>query len=51
MHKELSKQSKVVDEAEKYQKERNKILADNEELHKTVKHLEQRYKKRAIILI
>lgn len=40
MHKELTKQSKVVDEAEKYQKEQDKILADNEELHNTVKHLE-----------
>ena len=47
LHKELSKQSKVVDEAEKYQKERNKILADNEELHKTVKHLEHEYKKKS----
>ena len=44
LHKELSKQSKVVDEAEKYQKEREKILADNEELHTTVKHLEYEYK-------
>ncbi len=46
MHKELSKQSKVVDEAEKYQKEQDKILADNEELHNTVKHLEHEYKKK-----
>lgn len=44
LHKELSKQSKVVDEAQKYQKERNKILADNENLHNTVKHLEHEYK-------
>ena len=44
LHKELSKQSKVIDEAEKYQKERDKILADNEELHNTVKHLEHEYK-------
>ncbi len=28
LHRELSKQSKVIDEAEKYQKERNKILAE-----------------------
>ena len=46
LHKELSKQSKVVDEAENYQKERDKILADNEELHNTVKHLEHEYKKK-----
>lgn len=44
LHKELSKQSKVIDEAEKYQKERDKILADNEELHNTVKTLEHEYK-------
>ena len=44
LHKELSKQSKVINEAEKYQKERDKILADNEELHNTVKHLEHEYK-------
>ena len=46
LHKELSKQSKVIDEAERYQKEQNKILADNEELHNTVKHLEHEYKKK-----
>ena len=44
MHKELSKQSKVIDEAEKYQKERDKILADNKELHHTVKNLEHEYR-------
>lgn len=44
LHKELSKQSKVVDEAVKYQKEREEILADNEELHNTVKNLEHKYK-------
>jgi hypothetical protein len=44
LHKELSKQSKVIDEAEKYQKERDKILADNEELHNSVKNLEHEYK-------
>lgn len=44
LHKELSKQSKVIDEAEKYQKERDKILADNKELHNSVKNLEHKYK-------
>ena len=43
MYKELSKQSKVIDEAEKYQKERDKILVDNKELHNTVKNLEHEY--------
>ena len=46
LHKELSKQAKVIEEAEKYQNERDKILADNEELHNTVKHLEKEYKKK-----
>ena len=45
LHKELSKQARVIEEAEKYQNERDKILADNEELHNTVKHLEKEYKK------
>lgn len=30
-----------------YQKERNSILADNEELHSTVRHLEHEYKKKS----
>ena len=47
LHKELSKQANVMKEAEKYQKERDKILADNEELHNTVKHLEKEYKKKS----
>jgi len=44
LHKELSKQSKIVDEAEKYQKERDKIIADNEELHNTVNNFGHEYK-------
>ena len=47
LHKELSKQTKVIEEAEKYQNERDKILADNEELNNTVKHLEKEYKKKS----
>ena len=47
LHKELSKQAKVIEEAEKYQNERDKILAYNEELHNTVKHLEKEYKKKS----
>ena len=43
LHKELTKQSKIIDEAQKYQKERNTILADNQELHNTVKNLEYEY--------
>ena len=44
LHKELSKQSKVVDEAVKYQKERDKIIADNERLNNKVRDLENEYK-------
>ena len=43
LHKELTKQTKVIDEAQKYQKERNSIIADNQELHNTVKNLEYEY--------
>ena len=50
LHKELSKQSKMIDEAEKYQKERNKILSNNEKLHNTVKHLEKEYKEKSFEL-
>ena len=50
LNKELSKQSKVVDEAEKYQKERDKILTYNEELINTVKKLEYEYKEKKEIL-
>lgn len=46
LNKELSKQSKIVDEATKYQKERDKILADNKELHNIVKNLEYEYKEK-----
>lgn len=49
LHKELLKQAKVIEEAEKYQNERDKILEDNEKLHNTVKHLEKEYKKKKII--
>ena len=43
LNKELSKQAKVVDEAVKYQKERDKIIADNKELHNTVQELKHEY--------
>lgn len=43
LHKELTKQSKIIDEAQKYQKERNSIIADNQELNNTVKNLEYEY--------
>ena len=44
LHKELSKQSKVIDEAEKYQKERDSIIADNKALTNKIEELEREYK-------
>ena len=44
LQQELTRQAKVIEVAEKYQKERDKILADNEELHNEVKQLEHEYK-------
>ena len=46
LHKELSKQSKLIDEAEKYQKERDKILADNQALHNQVENIKSEYKEK-----
>ena len=46
LQKELLKQVNLVNESEKYQKERDNILADNKELHNTVEHLEHEYKKK-----
>ena len=46
LHRELSKQAKVVNEAEKYQKERDKIIADNKELNSKVKKIENEYKEK-----
>ena len=47
LHKELSKQAKTIEKAEKYQTERDKIIADNKELNNTVKILEKEYKKKS----
>ena len=47
LHRELSKQVKVVNEAEKYQKERDKIIADNKELNSKVKKIESEYKEKS----
>ena len=46
LNKELSKQSKVVDEAVKYQKERNMIMADNRALHLEVENIKKEYQKK-----
>ena len=47
LHRELSKQAKVVNEAEKYQKERYKIIANNKELNSKVKKIENEYKEKS----
>ncbi|MBE5806494.1 MAG: hypothetical protein E7313_07325 [Clostridiales bacterium] len=44
LHKELSKQVVLVDKATKYEKERNKILSDNAELHTQVDNMNAEYK-------
>ena len=46
MHQQLLRQSKMVEEAEKYQKERNKIMADNRDLHKQVDDIKAEYKQK-----
>ena len=46
MHQQLLRQAKMVEEAEKYQKERNKIMADNRDLHKQVDNIKAEYKEK-----
>lgn len=46
MHQQLLRQAKMVEEAEKYQKERNKIIADNRDLHKQVDDIKAEYKQK-----
>lgn len=50
LHRELSKQSRVIKEAEKYQKERDTIIADNKELNNRVNELENEYKEKTPLL-
>ena len=50
LHKELSRQTNIVDDAEKYQIERDSIIADNKALHKKVNKLECEYKNKSIEL-
>lgn len=50
LHRELSRQTNLVRKAEKYQKERDKILADNQELHNIVNNLEKEYDNKAFDL-
>ena len=46
MNQQLLRQAKMVEEAEKYQKERNKIMADNIDLHKQVDNIKAEYKQK-----
>ena len=40
LHRELSRQTKIIEEAEKYQKERDSIITDNEKLHNQVENIQ-----------
>ena len=42
----MSKQAKVIEEAEKYQNEKDKILEDNKELHNQIKQIEIEFKEK-----
>ena len=46
LHKELSRQTKVIEEAEKYQKERDRIMSDNANLHNEVEQIKTEYKQK-----
>ena len=46
LHRELSRQTKIIEEAEKYQKERDSIITDNEKLHNQVENIQAEYKER-----
>ncbi len=46
LHQELLKQAKIIEKAEKYQKERDKIIADNEKLHNEVDNIKAEYKQK-----
>ena len=46
LHRQLSRQAQVIEEAEKYQKERDNIIADNEKLHDEVDNIKTQYNKK-----
>ena len=50
LHKELSKQVNLVNEAEKYQNERNKLKEDNEKLYNQVENIKANYEEKAFDL-
>lgn len=46
LHRKLSRQTKIIEEAEKYQKERDSIITDNEKLHNQVENIQAEYKEK-----
>ena len=46
MHQQLLRQEKMVEKAAKYEKERNKIMEDNENLHNEVEQIKNDYKQK-----
>jgi len=46
LHRELSRQTKIIEEAEKYQEERDSIITDNEKLHNQVENIQAEYKEK-----
>ena len=46
LHQELLRQAKIVEKAEKYENEREKILSDNRELHNQVDNIKAEYKEK-----
>ena len=50
LYRELSKQVNLVNEAEKYQNERNKLKEDNEKLYNQVENIKANYEEKAFDL-
>ncbi|MEF2619718.1 MAG: MobV family relaxase [Clostridia bacterium] len=46
LQQELSRQARMVEKAEKYQKERDRIIEDNENLHNEVEQIKDEYKQK-----
>ena len=46
LQQELSRQARIVEKAEKYQRERDKIMEDNENLHNEVEQINAEYKQK-----
>ena len=46
LQQELSRQTRIVEKAEKYERERNSIIADNEDMHNQLKEMKSVYSKK-----